>query len=422
MEFVRSWNRPSELLALLQFFVSQKLVKAHASNSENALSNASESEQKCYHFLNLTSRSFAAVVQALHPSLRLPICIFYLVLRGLDTIEDDMSLDLGFKCRELEQFYAHLSEEGRDWTFDQCAESEKDRVLLLEFYHVTRTFLTLRPEYQEIIRDITLRMGKGMSEFANKITVETVQEWDLYCHYVAGLVGIGLCRMFSVSGLEDPDLADLALGVDGMGGEANKMGLFLQKVNILRDYLEDLNSSRTFWPREVWQKYAPTLEDLATEETILAGASVDCLNELIVNAMQLFPICLTFMSRLQDRSVFEFCAIPQIMALATLSLLLNNSDVFRPDAKQLKKFIENGRVVKDGEKPVGCGLKIRKGQAVYLLQHCSDMKQLLGLVKGFLREMSSKCVLNHNGKWMLKMSTCIARVDQWICEYEQQHQ
>lgn len=33
---------------------------------------------------------------------------------------------------------------------------------------------------------------------------------------------------------------------------ANSMGLFLQKVNIIRDYLEDLIDSRTFWPSEVW--------------------------------------------------------------------------------------------------------------------------------------------------------------------------
>ena len=30
------------------------------------------------------------------------------------------------------------------------------------------------------------------------------------------------------------------------------MGLFLQKTNIIRDYLEDLEGGRTFWPDEVW--------------------------------------------------------------------------------------------------------------------------------------------------------------------------
>ncbi len=41
------------------------------------------------------------------------------------------------------------------------------------------------------------------------------------------------------------------------------MGLFLQKTNIIRDYLEDLHDGRTWWPRDVWSKYAPSLASLA---------------------------------------------------------------------------------------------------------------------------------------------------------------
>lgn len=65
-----------------------------------------------------------------------------------------------------------------------------------------------------------------------------------YCHYVAGLVGIGLSRLFSASQLEDPEVGrDTEL--------ANSMGLFLQKTNIIRDYLEDTQQGRAFWPQEV---------------------------------------------------------------------------------------------------------------------------------------------------------------------------
>ena len=65
-----------------------------------------------------------------------------------------------------------------------------------------------------------------------------------YCHYVAGLVGIGLSRLFSASELESAEVGqDHAL--------ANSMGLFLQKTNIIRDYLEDILQGREFWPKEV---------------------------------------------------------------------------------------------------------------------------------------------------------------------------
>lgn len=64
-----------------------------------------------------------------------------------------------------------------------------------------------------------------------------------YCHYVAGLVGIGLSQLFSASKLEDAEVGqDTEL--------ANSMGLFLQKTNIIRDYLEDTQEGRAFWPQE----------------------------------------------------------------------------------------------------------------------------------------------------------------------------
>jgi farnesyl-diphosphate farnesyltransferase len=44
-------------------------------------------------------------------------------------------------------------------------------------------------------------MGHGMAEFCTR-RVESKEDYDLYCHYVAGLVGIGLSELFSVSGLE----------------------------------------------------------------------------------------------------------------------------------------------------------------------------------------------------------------------------
>ena len=61
---------------------------------------------------------------------------------------------------------------------------------------------------------------------------------------MAGLVGIGLSRHFSGSKLESAEVGkDERL--------ANNMGLFLQKTNIIRDYLEDVQQGREFWPKEV---------------------------------------------------------------------------------------------------------------------------------------------------------------------------
>ena len=49
---------------------------------------------------------------------------------------------------------------------------------------------------------------------------------------------------------------------------SNSMGLFLQKTNITRDYLEDITAanSRMFYPKEIWGKYAPKLAHLRLPE------------------------------------------------------------------------------------------------------------------------------------------------------------
>jgi len=51
---------------------------------------------------------------------------------------------------------------------------------------------------------------------------------------------------------------------------ADDMGLFLQKTNIIRDYLEDLVEGRAFWPREIWSQYGSKLADFA--EGVAAAA------------------------------------------------------------------------------------------------------------------------------------------------------
>jgi farnesyl-diphosphate farnesyltransferase len=55
------------------------------------------------------------------------------------------------------------------------------------------------------------------------------------------------------------------------------MGLFLQKTNIIRDYREDLDDERKFWPQEVWSKYANDLSDFTKPENLDAVCTTrDC--------------------------------------------------------------------------------------------------------------------------------------------------
>jgi len=57
-------------------------------------------------------RSFAIVIQQLPIELRDPVCIFYLVLRALDTVEDDMAIPAPEKLPTLISFH--------DKIYDRC--------------------------------------------------------------------------------------------------------------------------------------------------------------------------------------------------------------------------------------------------------------------------------------------------------------
>ncbi|KAG4160530.1 hypothetical protein ERO13_D01G003500v2 [Gossypium hirsutum] len=278
----------------------------------------------CFSMLHKVSRSFALVIQQLDTELRHAVCIFYLVLRALDTVEDDTSVAADVKVPILIDFYRHIYDP--DWHFS-CGTKEY-KVLMDQFHHVSAAFLELEKGYQEAIEDITLRMGAGMAKFICK-EVETVDDYDEYCHYVAGLVGLGLSKLFHAYGSED--LAPESL--------SNSMGLFLQKTNIIRDYLEDINEipkSRMFWPRQIWSKYVKKLEDLKDEENSVKA--VQCLNDMVTNALLHVDDCLKYMSALRDPAIFRFCAIPQIMAIGTLALCYNNIKVFRGVVKMRRVF------------------------------------------------------------------------------------
>eukprot|EP01135_Chromosphaera_perkinsii_P001147 Nk52_evm4s159 gene=Nk52_evmTU4s159 len=347
-QYIQSLMHPGELTAMVKYKVGNVMEGTHD------YSNLAPSMQKCYSLLNKTSRSFAAVIQRLDGSLKPAICIFYLVLRGLDTVEDDMTLSVEKKTPILETFHERLYEKG--WTFTESGPNEKDRILLVEFNLVIEEFLKLDKVYQDVIADICKRMGHGMSKYLTA-TVQSEKDWDEYCHYVAGLVGIGLSGLFSASGFEEEAIGkDVEL--------ANSMGLFLQKTNIIRDYLEDMDEGRIFWPSAVWKKYATNLEDFKDPEHV--EKALFCLNHLITNALQHVSDCFTYMSRLRDAKVFDFCAVPQVMAIATLSACFNNINVFR------------GVV------------KIRKGEAVKLILECRNMDYLYLIFFNFATDIESR--------------------------------
>lgn len=246
-----------------------------------------------------------------------------------------MSIPLTTKAPLLHDFHNVIDKDG--WTFDGNGPDEKDRELLVQFDNVVTEFLKIKSPYRKIIKDITRRMGQGMAEYQENGMVDyarekkgevdgiiTVDDYELYCHHVAGLVGEGLTRLFVESGhanpalLKRPDLHE-------------SMGQFLQQTNIIRDVREDFNDTRRFWPKSVWSKYVDNWEDLFKPEN--RDLAVRCSSGMILLALDRADDCLFYLAGIREQSVFNFAAIPQSMAIATMELCFRNPAIFDRNVK-----------------------------------------------------------------------------------------
>jgi farnesyl-diphosphate farnesyltransferase len=259
-----------------------------------------------------------------------PVALFYLILRALDTIEDDMTIVLEEKEPLLREFYTSIEQDG--WTYNGNGPKEKDRGLLVEYDNVIVEYKKIKPEYRAIIMDITKKMGSGMADYANNAEhningVDTIEDYELYCHHVAGLVGEGLTRLFVESGLANPALLKRP-------HLAESMGQFLQKTNIIRDIREDFEDKRRFWPKEIWSKHVKRFEDLFDSKNLIAAMA--CSSEMVLNSLKHADECLFYMAGVKDQSVFNFVAIPQSMAIATLELTFRNPRIFQEHVKLTK--------------------------------------------------------------------------------------
>ena len=371
-------SHPVELKAALKLKFLRKSLFSDSDTTQT------EDLVKCYQLLKLTSRSFAGVIMELHPELRNAVMLFYLVLRALDTVEDDMTIDPKIKVPLLRTFDEKLDLE--EWSFDGNSPTEKDRVVLVEFTCVLRQFHKLKPEYQKVIKEITKKMGNGMADYIldenfNLNGLETVDDYNLYCHYVAGLVGDGLTQLIVLAGFGSEDL------YEHNGQLYEDMGLFLQKTNIIRDYAEDLADGRSFWPKEIWSLYAKELSDFTKPENTQQG--LYCINHLVLNAMSHIESVLHYLASIHEQSSFQFCAIPQVMAIATLALVFSNPKVMH----------EN--------------VKIRKGTTCYLFLKSRTLRGCVEIFQYYLRDIKKRLTVEDPS--YLKINIQIAKIEQYIC-------
>lgn len=370
-------QRPMEVLSMVRFKLGALGTSQDLAFGLDALELDAKDVGFCGTKLKEVSRSFATVITFLPSTndapLRLGVAVFYLVLRALDTVEDEMDLGLfeqyvldedvagstldarlAAKQRLLRTFAQRLrdaiSEHNGEASASQQPQQPQqpqqhhqvlgrlgegcERELLEDLPTLLRVLAALPASMQETILDITEEMGVGMADYIArdlKNGTQNSEDFERYCHVAAGTVGDGLTRLFASCGYCHADLVERRDLWDAMGS-------FLQRTNIIRDYLEDLVDGRAWWPRTVWETYvekdtvfghAPSLSALADAASVDSGRSMHCLNHMIADALLMVPQCLEYLDNIADPAVLSFCALPQVIAIATLDECFNNKKVFQ---------------------------------------------------------------------------------------------
>lgn len=193
------------------------------------------------------SRSFSIPILNLDDRFLIPIMVEYNLNKTVDTIEDSPGLETDEKIHLIRDFCNHLKRE-------ELSSEVKRRMLevvpaeeayVFKNYEATiNLYKTLSKQEKVLAGKWTTEMAEGMCIFLTR-SIETLKDLNDYCYYVAGTVGMYLTSILKLKGSNVTENS-----FKKMEHNAASFGLFLQKLNIIRDHVEDnTDKKRGFWPR-----------------------------------------------------------------------------------------------------------------------------------------------------------------------------
>ena len=204
-----------------------------------------------YQHLENVSRSFSFCIMQLLSPAKEWVALSYLLCRIVDTIEDSKWPNRTLQSHAFQQMHTFLSTppsagQFRQWlaTFpDDIPLSEKK--LLADLPLLLTDIQELPIELQRQLFQSVQTMMQGMCYFINNngsdgaVILPSLTATNQYCFFVAGVVGELLTRLFTY-------LIPQFAWSDSLLIQSFHFGLFLQKVNILKDQGRDAAAGRCY--------------------------------------------------------------------------------------------------------------------------------------------------------------------------------
>lgn len=203
--------------------------------------------------LEAVSRSFAPCIAQLTLPLRDWVGLSYLLCRVLDTVEDAPWADLKQQQQQFLAFDTFVRASPnpaaiKAWVkcFPQAIPAGEAR-LLQDAPQLLADLHALPKKILRSARRVLLQMSAGMRRFAqmrdqhNALRLRDLAEVNRYCYVVAGIVGSLLTELLAHAHPQYRRNKQVAR-------DAVHFGLFLQKINLLKDQQQDETEGRFFLP------------------------------------------------------------------------------------------------------------------------------------------------------------------------------
>jgi len=284
------------------------------------------------------SRTFALTIPQLPAELCRVVSNAYLLCRIVDTIEDEPVLSGAQKNSFCQQFLKTLNVARNAEPFSRQLSASlssqtphAEHELIRNVPRVIRITRGFSEPQREALQRCVRTMAKGMGQFQSKGEkhgLQSLEDLDQYCYYVAGVVGQMLTRLFC---LHSPEIAK---NHDALMALAVSFGQGLQMTNILKDVWEDYQRGACWLPLKIFADEGFDLRDLTTARSrpgFERGVQrlVGIAHRHLKNAL-----AYTLLIPKQETGIRNFCLWAIGLAVLTLRKINNHLDY--TDGSQVK--------------------------------------------------------------------------------------
>ncbi|WP_336034466.1 phytoene/squalene synthase family protein [Halobacterium yunchengense] len=239
--------------------------------------SAASARAWCHDAVQDVSRTFALTIDALEEPMATRICVGYLLCRVADTVEDATEIPPAEQASLLRTYDRVLDPESSVDAADFLAEAEPvlpedrnaDWRVVAATPRVLRAFESLDAGAQDAIRPTVREMATGMASFVERyedaggLRIQSVEELEEYCWYVAGTVGELVTELLA----DDASRSAAAT----MREHARSFALLLQLVNVAKDVRPDYREENNVYLPAEWLSEEDVRPEGVTDPSNAAG-------------------------------------------------------------------------------------------------------------------------------------------------------